>query len=191
MNSLMPITHDLPAAMGGGGMRPYETDRVDLRELIGTMLRRAWLALGVALVLFVVVMAVVMNISPKYTATGSVLIDPHHQNLTQAEPMQAGMPPDTSAVDTQVEVLRSRALVEAVVRQMALYNDPEFNSDLHGRPGAISDPSPQIVGKVTEAVQTHIQVKRQGLTYVIQFAFTSKSPSRAAQVVNSFMALYM
>src|SRR3954471_14509651 len=90
MNSLMPITHDLPAPMGAGALRPYETDRVDLRELIGTVLRRAWLALGVALVLFAVVLAVVMNMTPKYTASGTVLIDPHHQNLTQTEPQQGG-----------------------------------------------------------------------------------------------------
>ena len=191
MNSLMPITHDLPAAMGPGAMRPYETDRVDLREMLGTILRRAWLALGVALVLFALVVAVVMNITPKYTATGSVLIDPHRQNLTQAEPAQGGLPPDTSAVDTQVEVLRSRALAEAVVRQMALYNDPEFNADLHGKPGAITNPSPQLVGRVTEAVQARTQIKRQGLTYVIQASFASKSPARAAAVVNTFMALYM
>lgn len=190
MNSLMPIAHDLPVPMGAGALRPYETDRVDLRELIGTMLRRAWLALGVGLVLFAVVVAVVMNITPKYTATGSVLIDPHHQNLTQ-EPAQTGLPPDTSAVDTQVEVLRSRALAEAVVRQMALYNDPEFNPDLHGKPGAITNPSPALVGKVTEAVQARTQVKRQGLTYVIETAFTSKSPARAAAIVNTFMNLYI
>jgi capsular exopolysaccharide synthesis family protein len=191
MNSLMPIMHDLPAAMGAGGLRPYETERVDLRELIGTMLRRAWLALGVAVVLFAVVLAVVMNITPKYTASGSVLIDPHHQNLTQAEPLQGGLPPDTSAVDTQVEVLRSRALAEAVVRKMALYNDPEFNADLHGKRGAITNPSPQLVGRVTEAVQGRTQVKRQGLTYVIQVSFTSKSPARAAAIVNTFMTTYM
>ena len=30
--------------MGAGALRPYETDRVDLREMIGTMLRRAEIA---------------------------------------------------------------------------------------------------------------------------------------------------
>ena len=190
MNSLMPITHDLPAQMGGGGLRPYEADRVDLRELLGAMLRRAWLALGVALVLFALGVAVVMNISPKYTATGAVLIDPHHQNLAQ-EPVQTGLPPDTSAVDTQVEVLRSRALAEVVVRKMDLYNDPEFNADLKKRPGAIANPSPAVVEKVTEQVMAHTKVKREGLTYVIQVAFTSKSATRAAAIVNTFMSSYM
>ncbi|MGZ3272330.1 MAG: GumC family protein [Caulobacteraceae bacterium] len=171
-------------------MRPYETDRIDLRELIGTLLRRAWLGLGVGVVLFAVVVAVVMNITPKYTAAGSVLIDPHRQNLTQTE-QQQGLPPDTSAVDTQVEVLRSRALAEAVVRQMALYNDPEFNPELKGKPGAIANPSPSLVSRVTEQVQARTLVKREGLTYVIQVAFTSKYPARAASIVNNFMALYM
>jgi succinoglycan biosynthesis transport protein ExoP len=191
MNSLMPITHDVPAPYAAGALRPYETDRVDLQELLGTFLRRAWLALGVGLTLFVLVVAVVMHITPKYTATGSVLIDPHHQNLTQTEPLQGGVPPDTSAVDTQVEVLRSRALAEAVVRQMKLYNVPEFNADLKGQPGNIANPSPALVGKVTEAVQGRTQVRRSGLTYVIQVSFTSKSPQRAADIVNGFTQLYM
>lgn len=191
MNTLMPITHDLPAAMGAGALRPYEVDRIDLRELIGTFLRRAWLALGVGLILFALVVAVVMQITPKYTATGSVLIDPHRQNLTQAEPVQAGLPPDTSAVDTQVEVLRSPALAEAVVREMALYNDPEFNTQLQGHRGAIVNPSPALISRVTEAVESRTQVKREGLTYVIQVSFTSRYPSRAAAIVNTFMNQYM
>jgi capsular exopolysaccharide synthesis family protein len=172
-------------------MRPYETERVDLRELIGTVLRRAWLAIGVGVVLFAVVVAVVMNITPKYTALGTVLIDPHHQNLTQTEPRQDGLPPDTSAVDTQVEVLRSRALAEAVVRRMQLYNDPEFNGALKGKQGAISNPDPWLISRVTEAVQGRTLVKREGLTYVIQVAFTSKHPTRAAAIVNTFMTEYM
>lgn len=191
MNSLMPITHDLPASMGGGGMRPYETERVDLRELLGTVLRRAWLALGVGVVLFALVVAVVMNMTPKYTAVGTVLIDPHHTNLTQTVQREDGLPADTSAVDTQVEVLRSRALAEAVVRKMALYNVPEFNPELKGKPGNMANPSAWTISRVTEQVMGRTQVKRQGLTYVIQVAFTSKYPTRAATIVNTFMSTYM
>jgi capsular exopolysaccharide synthesis family protein len=172
-------------------MRPYETERVDLRELIGTLLRRAWLAIGVGLVLFAAVLAVVMNITPKYTAYGSVLIDPHHTNLTSTEQRADGLPPDTSAVDTQVEVLRSPALGEAVVRKMALYNVPEFNPELKGKPGHITNPSAWTISRVTEQVMARTLVKRSGLTYVIQVAFTSKYPARAAEVVNTYMATYM
>jgi capsular exopolysaccharide synthesis family protein len=177
--------------MGGGGLRPYEPERIDLRELIGTVLRRAWLALGVGVVLFAAVMAVAMNITPKYMAVGSVLIDPHHINLAQTEQRQDGLPPDTSAVDTQVEVLRSHALAEAVVRKLALYNDPEFNPALKGKPGTIANPDPGVVSRVTEQVQARTLVKRAGLTYVIQVAFTSKYPTRAAAIVNTIMTLYM
>lgn len=191
MNNLMSIAHDLPAPMAAGGLRQYETERVDLREMLGTLVRRAWLALGVGLVLFVIVIAAVMQMTPKYTATGSVLIDPHRRDLTQAEPVQSGLPPDTSAVDTQVEVLRSRSLAEAVVRKMKLYNNPEFNGSLRGRPGQIADPSPAVLARTTEAVQSAIQVRRSGLTYVIQVSFTSRSPAQAAAIVNGYMDTYM
>ncbi|MDB5458714.1 MAG: pssP [Caulobacteraceae bacterium] len=192
MNSLlMPLSHDVPAPIGPATLRPYDTDRIDLREVLGVFLRRAWLALGVGAVLFAAVLAFVLHMTPKYTATGSVLIDPHRQNLTQAEPAQGGMPPDTSAVDTQVEVLRSHALAEAVVRQLKLYNDPEFNRDLAGRSGNIAAPSPRVVGKVTEMVQARTQVRRAGLTYVIQVDFTSRSPNMAATIANGFMNQYI
>lgn len=191
MNSLMPLSHEVPAPYGAVAVRGYETDRVDLRETLGVFLRRAWLALAAGAVVFAVVLAVVLHMTPQYTSVGSVLIDPHRQNLTQAEPAQSGMPPDTSAVDTQVEVLRSRALAEAVVRQLKLYNDPEFNSELKGVAGNIANPSVRVVGKVTEAVEARTQVRRSGLTYVIQVAFTSRSPAKAAAIVNSFMSLYM
>ena len=192
MNSLlMPLSHDVPATISPATLRPYDTEGIDLRELLGVFLRRAWLALGVMTILFALVVAVVLHMTPKYTATGSVLIDPHRQNLTQAEPSQAGLPPDTSAVDTQVEVLRSRALAEAVVRALKLYNDPEFNKDLQGKAGNIATPSPNLIGKVTEIVQSRTQVRRAGLTYVIAVDFTSSSPAKAAGVVNGFMSQYI
>lgn len=192
MNSLMPIAHEVPAPVGPMMATPiYDVDRLDLREMLGVILRRGWLALGVGAALFMLILLGVSQMTPKYTAMGSVLIDPHHPNLTQAEPVQGGMPPDTSAVDTQVEVLRSRALAEAVVRKMALYNDPEFNRDLGGRPGHLVNPSQQVINRVTELVQSRVLARRAGLTYVIQVAFKSKSPAKAAAIANTFMTLYI
>lgn len=191
MNSLAPISHELPAQLSPIQLAPYDADRVDLRELLGVFLRRGAMALAVGACLFVLVMLGATLVSPKYTAVGSVLIDPHKPNLTQTEPAQAGLPPDTSAVDTQVEILRSRALAEAVVRQMQLYNDPEFNPALKGKAGVIAGPTAEAVGDATERVQSRLGVRRSGLTYVIQLYFTSKSPAKAAAVVNQFIQLFM
>ena len=191
MNSLMPLTHEVPAPLGPPVLRARDLERTDLREMIGILLRRAWLALGVGIVLFALVLAAVLHMTPKYTAVGSVLIDPHQKNLTDTSQPQYGLPQDTTAVDTEVEVLRSSALAEAVVRQMQLYNDPEFNSALNGQPGHIANPSRWLVSRVTELLQARTQVKREGLTYVIEVDFKSTSPTKAAAIANGIMNIYI
>jgi len=80
MNSLMPVSHELPATYGAVAIRGYETERVDLRELLGVFLRRAWLALASGAGVFAVVLAIVLHMGrlrPKplwLTSTPAVIL---------------------------------------------------------------------------------------------------------------------
>ncbi|MDB5445780.1 MAG: pssP [Phenylobacterium sp.] len=198
MNTLIPIGHELPAHPGQP-FRPIEPERMHLRQLFGILLQRAKLGLGVAGVVFVLVLAAFAMKTPTYSAMGAVVIDPKHENLAQTNQQQAGyLPPDTSAVDTQVEVLRSPALAEAVVRRLQLWNDPEFNSQM--KPGLfglapahqpIANPDPRLVARTTDALLSHMWVRRAGLTYVVQVGATSASPRKAAMLSNTIMDTYL
>lgn len=168
-----------------------------LRQLFGIVLQRAKLGLAVAAVVFILVMAAFALKTPTYSAMGSVVIDPKHQNLTQTN-QQGGLPPDTSAVDTEVEVLRSPALAEAVVRRLKLYNDPEFNSNvkpglfgLTPAPAPISNPDQQLLARTTDALMTHLWARRAGLTYVVQVGAMSTSPKKATMLANTVMDTYL
>jgi len=197
MSTLVPIAHELPASPGQP-FRPIEPERMHLRQLFGILLQRAKLGLGVAAVVFVLVLAAFAMKTPSYSAMGSVVIDPKHQNLATENPQQAGLPPDTSAVDTQVEVLRSPALAEAVVRRLKLYNDPEFNSNmkrgLFGLAPAhppIATPDARLLARTTNALMSHMWARRAGLTYVVEIGATSTSPTKAAMLTNSIMDTYL
>ena len=92
--------------------------------------------------------------APSFTSTGSVVIDPKGENLARAQQREPGGMPDTSAVDTQVEILRSRALAESVVRRLKLWNDPEFNPSMKPRlfglgpaPAPIDQPNADLVAR--------------------------------------------
>src|SRR5437879_2777207 len=135
MSNLVPISQNLPAQRGGL-LQPHTPERPELRRMWGVILQRASLGLGVGLVLFAVVMAYAWTRPPMYTAFGSVLVDPKHDNLTRTERPAPGGPPDASAVETQAELLKSRALAEGVVRRFKLDQDPEFNTALRSNPGA-------------------------------------------------------
>src|SRR5206468_11685925 len=115
----------------------------------------------------------------------------------------SGLPADSSTVDTQVEVLKSRHLADRVVEVLKLEQDPEFNAALrpagpmkailggigglfHAAAPVQLDPSPAAVQRrheaVVDALLTRLKVSRSGLTYVINVAFTSTSPAKAAQI---------
>jgi len=196
MNTLVPVDHAMPAPPGQA-FRPIEPERMHLRQLFGLLLQRARLGLGVAAIVFVLVLAAFALKTPTYAASGSVVVDPKQQNMASANQQPTGLPPDTSAVDTQVEVLRSPALAEAVVRRLQLYNDPEFNPDM--RPGLFGDrektpianPDTRVIARTTNALMMHTWARRAGLTYVIQVGASSTSPQKASLLSNTIMDTYL
>jgi len=130
MNNIVPYEFEAPATSDVQA-RPYPNQRVSLRYIVGVILSRAWPALCVAAIVFLLVVGFVSQIPRTYYAEGAVLIQPRRANLTRVEQQpESILPPDTSAIDTEVEVLRSRALAEEVVKRLKLYDDPEFNSAL-------------------------------------------------------------
>ncbi len=194
MSTLIPLSGDLPAHPAA--FRPPEAPGVPLRQLFGVLMQRAPLGLAVAAVVFVTVLAFFALKTPSYTAVGSVLIDPKHQNLAETAQPQSGLPPDTSAVDTQVEILRSDALAQAVVQRLRLYNDPEFNSAM--QPGLFGaahapmiEPDARTLARVTRVFEGHSWAHRAGLTYVVQAGFSSTSPRKAAAIANTIMDTYL
>lgn len=197
MNSLQPITPNLPV-MHERPLRAHHGERSDARRLLGGVLRHIWLAAGVAVVVFLLVVLVLTRLTPVYSASGSLLIEKRRENLAQAQQgPQSMLPPDTSAIDTEVEVVRSRGLAEAVVRKLKLYQDPEFNTALRrGRFGAAPEAAPAApdaatIARITDAFQDRVQVRRAGLTYVIQLNASSTSPQKAALLVNTLMSSYL
>lgn len=196
MNTLVPFSGQLPEP-AGRGFRPLEPEKMRGRQLLGILTQRAPLALGVAAVVFVLTLAVFAFQTRSYSAMGSVIIDPRHQNLTDTSQQTGGLPPDTSAVDTQVEILRSNALALDVVERLKLYNDPEFNPvmapGLFGAPAhpPMTNPDTRTLGRATNALMAKMWARRAGLTYVVQIGASSHSPRKAAEIANTIMDTYL
>jgi polysaccharide biosynthesis transport protein len=220
MNNIVPYEFEAPAT-SDVQPRPYPSQRFSLRYIIGVILSRAWPAICVAAILFLIVVGFVSQIPRTYYAEGAVLIQPRRANLTRVEQQpDSVLPPDTSAIDTEVEVLRSRSLAEEVVKRLTLYDDPEFNSALVVNEPAVfhwiwpvefevelpfswralwpfeskdtqaTDNSVWIDRTVME-VQQHTFVRRVGLTYVVRVAYGAHSPEKAQKVADEFITAYM
>jgi capsular exopolysaccharide synthesis family protein len=193
MTSLIETSPQLP--VGGQAHLPHlasNADRSRPKELLGVILQRLWPALGLGAAVTLVVLAIIWRMTPTYLATGSLLIEPKRENLAKTSgPSQFDNPPDTSAIDTQVEVLNSPAIAEGVAQQLRLYSDREFNPALKGGTPAATPLSPGQKTQVIENVSRHLKVRRAGLTYVVNVGFASKSPDKAALIANTYMTTYL
>ena len=184
---------------------------LDARLLWARFRRRLPIFAVVFCVLSAAVMAAVLSQPPVYTAAASVLIDQRDQGILRPAGEGEGVDRrlDPGLVDTQVELLRSRALAHVVVDRLKLLTDPEFNSTLRRpsfldnvrasalsglRPASSAKPplSPQDVReRVTDAVLSRLKVNRVGTTYVLDVATTADQPDKAREIANAFSQGYL
>jgi capsular exopolysaccharide synthesis family protein len=165
--------------------------RFDPRQLWVVLLHRALLGLGVAAVASALVLILALQAAPVYQAVATVLVEPNQGKVIKDDPAAAALPSDTGVVDTQVEVLKTRVVAERVVSRLKLYADPEFNPEMARAGAATYRPDPHTVDKVIDRVSAGLDVRRLGLTYVIEVAYRAHSASKAAQIANTFVEEYL
>ena len=192
------------------GPAPLNIDRV-----IGIFRRHLRLFLAVALTTGLLIALLTLPATPRYTATSTLLINErnsdvlHLNDITPSDAAESLVVADSNAVDTQVEVLRSRALASGVVQQLHLDQDPEFNAALRpaGRTQRLlamfgsnhksaAPADPALVQQrqdegVVDSVMRNLLVRRTGLTYTIDLTYTATDPAKAAAIANAFVQRYL
>ena len=137
---------------------------------------------------------------PKFTASGDMVIDTHQAQLLQRESGSNDLIIDASTVQTHAEALKAENISLAVIRKLHLNEDPEFVGSGKGLIGRLlrfifGQGSASIEAENEENAlryfEDHRTVNRVGLTYVIQVGFTSLSPEKSAQIVNTIMKAYV
>jgi len=156
-----------------------------LRYAIGIARSKWKLAAAVGLAAFLLVLAGALLMPHGRYAQALLVIHPLEQNLAQPTDQQNALPPDTSAIDTEVEVLRSPSVAETMVRKLKLYQDPEFG----GQPGA--KPSDDLIKKAVTAVEARSNIRRIGLTYAVQVGFTASTYDKARLIANGLTQAYL
>uniref|UniRef100_UPI003511B41B GumC family protein n=1 Tax=Pseudooceanicola sp. TaxID=1914328 RepID=UPI003511B41B len=106
-------------------------DVIDLGALLSVLWRGKWI-IG-----FITVLAVLAGgyyayvaATPLYTAKSVVMLETREERVTDLESVIGGLSGDSSVINSEAEVLRSRSLLKKVVAQLNLERDPEFNAAL-------------------------------------------------------------
>lgn len=193
---------------------PRTTDNeVDLGQLLGSLWR------GKLLIMLIGFLAIVAGgyyaygvATPLYTATTTVVQENEPEPVVSfSAGLGSGLGGDQNAINTEIEVLRSRALVEKLVIEMDLVTDPEFNpalrpaslisvgqivSMIRAQFGPPAQPGPPLTDQqVRDAVVTNVlgvlAVSNIRQSYVYSITATTNNAQKTTEMVNTLARLYI
>lgn len=149
--------------------------RSDLEILASYGLRNWWIVACSMLAAVLFGLVYLMLAKPSYDASAVVIIQPQSSdpNVQQAP---AATP---ELVRSQVEVLQSRRVLDAVVRKLALYRDPDFG----GAPA--STPNPYRIAVAEQALSDRLKVENDGRSFAISITVRSHDPDSSARIANA------
>jgi succinoglycan biosynthesis transport protein ExoP len=188
--------------------QPRDADVLSLAEMFSSLRALVLRQFPVMLLVFLSCIALAGTYSltapPKFSSMAELIVDSRKsQQLQQQSPLGVEVPLDSATVDSQVEILKSENVALAVIKELRLANDEEFTGPPGGPLGRavafltelllpIARKSEyELTRKALERFQDRLDVRRRGLSYVIEVSFDSVNPQRAAQVVNAVASSYI
>lgn len=133
--------------------RPAE-DIIDIGALFATIWRGKWRVLFWTLLTILIggIYAFVLA-TPIFLATTSVVLETRESQVVNFDSVIGGLRTDSSAVNTEVEILKGRLLMGRVVDSLDLVSDPEFNGAL--RPPTMLN---AMIGTATDQLKALLSV---------------------------------
>jgi succinoglycan biosynthesis transport protein ExoP len=181
---------------------PELDDLLSFREILAVLQRHKKLILLCIVVGLMLGLAYIMFSAPRYTATVSLLIDPRQNNALPQQIAGGVTFQENLIIDSQIEVIRSRRLMDKVAKKAGLYEifDTEYKSPLQSVKEAIFGP-PDANKQTAEHTRTRssqldlfmsgLGVTRVRNTYVIAISYTAGNPQQAAEMANLIAETYL
>jgi capsular exopolysaccharide synthesis family protein len=199
-------------------LTPMESE-MNLVSILRMIKRRKWTLILTVLVLPALAMIAILQTTPRYTATGTVIIEPKSVNIGDIDQVLNQGRPDVR-IDSQIEIVRSRGLANRTIERLFLDTRPEFNPGLREAGwrrklqdtaftslapvgvmverwvgvNPIPQPAPKRPGDreaVIDEFSRALEVSVIGKSSVLEISFTSEDRQLTAQVVRTLSDLYI
>jgi capsular exopolysaccharide synthesis family protein len=191
---------------------------LDLSAVINIIRRRRSIILACMAVITVAGAAFVFQLTPRYTAETSILLDQRKTQVTDMQSVISGLPADAAVLHGEMEVIKSSSIAEDVVKKTNLVAVPEFNARLQhpslfgimmrpvhwavfsvkslfvsppNQSDADADPAHAEIQAVALALQGHLDIFNDGRSYVLKIRVESEDPGLAARLANAYADAYL
>ncbi len=202
-------------------MRPAAGDDLELRGLWSALWRRKLLLVGTVGLITAAAVLYAQTATPIYRGQALVRIQPGQPLVVDLPDVTERFEADGATIESEVELLRSRAFAERMVEKLGLVESPEFNLELRPEPqGRIADarrwlaslpallrgfvpgevvateaplpPDPAVVmSRVVDRFESGLSVEQVSKSYVLDIRFSAEDPVTAARVANAVADAYI
>ncbi|MBB4315666.1 GumC family protein [Roseospira marina] len=195
-------------------------DAASLRAVLRAVWRRSGVIVGIVLLCLILSVLVLFQLTPLYTATALLTLDPRRESVVDIEAVISGLSPDASVINTELDILTSGRLVGKLVDAQGLTRDPEFNAALRpadplvrlidprtymapewltalGIPQAEEVPLSEEERRDREreavigAVTDALTVSNPTISYTIRISFETEDARKSARLANGLAELYL
>lgn len=198
------------------GAAQDDASAFDMRDAINFLWRQWKLIAGIAGVCLLLGAIHVAGQTPIYTATSQLYLEPGRESANSQEAVfKELLNLDQAAIESQMAIIRSTALLKRVVTKEHLATDPEFGAapapaaprpgiaeriaEFFGRAAPVPPPAETTVTAPTdeqiratvERVKGAVGVSREGQAYVLSVSFSSADPEKAARLANAVADAYV
>lgn len=190
------------------GQQVEEERRFDLHVVVDFLARRWMLIAAVTVSILALTIVIMMTLTPRYTSTVQILLDPNSRQNLGGELAGIGVPLDTTAFDNQTSIISSVNFLRRVVEKQNLTKDPEFGASSGSRSvisafissitslfSSSDAPEPEKAGNsvaIPPEVRTSISKLNAGMSVsrfqrsaILTVSVTSVDPDRAARLANA------
>jgi len=192
---------------------PHEPDMVDVGALFATLWRgKVLISLLMAAAITAGTYYAYLIAAPQFRSTVVLMLNTRDENVVDIGSVVGALSAESSVVNTEVEVLKSRSLLAKLVTELSLDADPEFNR-YERTPSAVnefkllvkrhlnlttpSDPLPPSEDKdrareaTIDGLLGKLTIRNLPQSLVFQITAETKDPKKSALVANTLADLYI
>lgn len=192
---------------------PESEERLELLKIWRTLWAHRVGIIASVFVVGALAAGVASTLTPVYRASATVFVDDKPNQVVNFDSTPTSTEKNTQFLDTQVELLRSRALAQQVVQKLDLTTDPQFDprqggglrskvmgalngiglggvaTQVFGEKAPLTDA--QVLEVVTNNFMDHISVQTVSKTQLIKVQVDLTNPDKAAAAANALIASYV
>lgn len=142
--------------------------------------------------------------TPTYTGTAKILLVNQRAPFVQQQSLLAEAAIDSVQIETQLQVLKSKAVAMTVIQNLKLYEDNDFkpSARLHAffrrvrswlsmAPLDTASSPPPTADLLALEFGERVNANRVGMSNVIEVSYNASNPERAAEVANAIANAYI